>query len=259
MIQQSKIGKYIFISTIGLLYIPVLVLIFTSFNASRFGNAWNGFSLQWYQRLLHEPTIWSALLNSLFAAIFSSCAATILGTGAAFALYRYRSRLQKIHLWLIVSPLFIPDILMGMSLLLLFVFFQMKLSLFTVFLAHTTFSMSYVVMIVRARLDTLDTSIVEAALDLGASSWNSFRYITLPYCMPAILSSLLLAFTLSFDDFVITFFVVGPGATTLPVYVYSMMKFGSPPIINALSTLLFVFTGALTALSYRLAKENNIQ
>ncbi len=259
MIQRSKVGQITFWATIALLYIPVLILAIGSFNSSRFGGAWEGFSFQWYQRLLHEPTIWSALTNSLIAATTSSCAATLLGATAALALHRYKTTFQKAHMGLIIVPLFIPDILMGMSLLVLFVFLHIKLSLFTVFLAHTTFSISYVTMIVKSRLETLDNSVLEAAKDLGASSWNTFRYIIMPYIMPAILSGFLLAFTLSFDDFVITFFVVGPGATTLPVYVYSMMKFGSPPVINALSTILLAFTGILTISSYRLTKESMLR
>ncbi len=259
MIKRSRLCRSIFWSVIALLYIPIIVLAIMSFNASRFGGSWEGFSLEWYSRLFKEPAIWNALTNSLIAASTSSFVATLISTAAALSLYTYKSRLQNAHMGLIVVPLFIPDILMGMSLLVLFVFLNIKLSLFTVFLAHTTFSISYVTMIIKSRLETLDNSILEAAKDLGASSRQVFTHILLPYIMPSLVSGFLLAFTLSLDDFVITFFVVGPGATTLPIYVYSMMKFGSPPVINALSTVLLGFTGLMTLSSYHLTKDTAVR
>jgi spermidine/putrescine transport system permease protein len=151
-----------------------------------------------------------------------------------------------------------PDVLMGICLLSLFISLQIKLSLLTVFLAHTTFCISYVALIVRSRLDMLDPSIIEAGRDLGASSFQLFRKVIFPFLLPSIIAGALFAFTLSLDDFVITFFVVGPGATTLPVYVYSMMKFGSPPLINALSTILLAFTAVVTVLYYHLTEEVGI-
>lgn len=255
MVKKPKWSRFITYCVFALLYLPVAVLIVTSFNASRFGGSWGGFTLQWYIRLFHEPSIWHALINSLLVATYSSLTSTTLGLTAALALHRYRSYLQKAHLGLLLAPLVMPDILMGISLLFLFVSIHLKLSLLTVFLAHTTFSISYVAMIVRTRLETLDPSVIEAAKDLGATSMQVFWRVLLPMVMPAIIAGGLLAFTLSLDDFVITFFVVGPGATTLPVYVYSMMKFGSPPLINALSTLLLLFTAIVTIASAHLAEE----
>lgn len=253
--MKTKWSRYLTYAVFALLYLPVAVLVITSFNASRFGGGWGGFTLSWYARLFHEPSIWYALINSLIVATYSSLTATALGLTAALALYRYSSTLQKLHLGLILAPLVMPDILMGISLLLLFVSIGLKLSLLTVFLAHTTFSMSYVAMIVRTRLELMDRSVIEAAKDLGASSLQIFWKVLLPFLTPAIIAGGLLAFTLSLDDFVITFFVVGPGATTLPVYVYSMMKFGSPPLINALSTLLLCFTAIVTIIYTRLSDE----
>ena len=238
--MKTKWSRYFAYSIFALLYLPVVVLIITSFNASRFGGGWEGFTLSWYSKLFHEPSVWYALINSLIVATYSSLTSTVVGVTAALALYRYRSPLQKLHLGLLLAPLVMPDILMGISLLILFVSIHLKLSLLTVFLAHTTFSMSYVAMIVRTRLELMDRSIIEAAKDLGATSFQVFWKVLLPFLSPAIVAGGLLAFTLSLDDFVITFFVVGPGATSLPVYVYSMMKFGSPPLINALSTLLLL-------------------
>ncbi len=255
MVQKTKYSRYFSYGVLALLYLPVVVLVIASFNASRFGGSWGGFTLAWYRKLFHEPTVWHALINSLIVATYSSIASTVLGLTAALALYRYRTPLQKIHLTFVLAPLVMPDILMGISLLLLFVSIHLKLSLLTVFLAHTTFSMSYVAMLVRTRLEMMDTSVIEAAKDLGASSYQIFWRILLPFLAPAITAGGLLAFTLSLDDFVITFFVVGPGATTLPVYVYSMMKFGSPPLINALSTLLLFFTAIVTIAYAHLADE----
>ena len=248
-------SRYLTFAVLALLYLPVAVLIVTSFNASRFGGGWTGFTLSWYAKLFHEPSIWNALINSLIVATYSSLVSTTLGVTAALALYDHRSFLQKVHLGLLISPLVMPDILMGISLLLLFVSIHLKLSLLTVFIAHTTFSVSYVAMIVRTRMETIDQTIVEAARDLGATPGQTFWRVILPILMPAIVAGGLLAFTLSLDDFVITFFVVGPGATTLPVYVFSMMRFGSPPLINALSTLLLLFTAGVTIVYSRLAPE----
>jgi spermidine/putrescine transport system permease protein len=255
IMEKPKWSRYLTYGVFALLYLPVVVLIITSFNASRFGGSWGGFTVSWYTRLFHEPSIWHALINSLLVATYSSLTSTVLGLTAALALYRYRSPLQRMHLGLLLAPLVMPDILMGISLLFLFVSIHLKLSLLTVFLAHTTFSISYVAMIVRTRLETMDRTVIEAAKDLGATSFQVFWKVLLPILAPAIIAGGLLAFTLSLDDFVITFFVVGPGATTLPVYVYSMMKFGSPPLINALSTLLLLFTGIVTVVYARLADE----
>jgi spermidine/putrescine transport system permease protein len=252
---KPRLSRYLAYGVFGLLYLPVAVLVITSFNASRFGGGWGGFTWGWYARLFHEASIWHALINSLIVATYSSLVSTTLGLLAALALYRYRSTLQKAHLCLLLAPLVMPDILMGISLLILFVSIHLKLSLLTVFLAHTTFSLSYVAMIIRTRLETLDHSVIEAAKDLGATSMQVFWKVIFPILSPVILAGGLFAFTLSLDDFVITFFVVGPGATTLPVYVFSMMRFGSPPLINALSTLLLLFTGLVTVVYSRLADE----
>ena len=237
------------------LYLPIVVLIANSFNESRFGGVWTGFSLKWYEKLWNERAIWSALSNSLLIGALSTVVATVLGTLAALALYKYKSFLQKTHFGLIYIPLIIPDILMGVSLLLFFVSLKWSLGLFTVFIAHTTFCISYVAMLVRARLDNFDKALVEAAYDLGANAWEVFYRVMIPYLSPAILAGALLAFTLSIDDFVITFFIVGPGVTTLPIYVYSMIKFGSPPLINALSTVLIIVTFCIVWLSHHLSEK----
>jgi spermidine/putrescine transport system permease protein len=213
-----------------LLYLPVAILIIMSFNASRFGSSWDGFTLDWYRSLFHEPSLWHAFVNSFVVATYSSLCATSIGVMAALSLHRYKSFFQRMHLGLLVAPLVMPDVLMGICLLLLFISLHIKLSLMTVFLAHTTFSISYVTMIVRSRLEMLDTSVIEAARDLGATSYQVFKKVLFPFLLPGIVAGALLAFTLSLDDFVITFFVVGPGATTLPVYY--QCSFHSPPCFH---------------------------
>lgn len=237
------------------LYLPIIMLVISSFNDSRFGGVWTGFTLKWYARLWHEKAMWQALSNSLAIALSATLTSTLLGSLAAFALYRYKDFLQKVHYSLIYTPLVIPDILMGMSLLLFFVVITFKLSLFTVYIAHTTFCVSYVTMVLLAKLQNFDFAIVEAAQDLGANPWTVTRRILAPLLAPGIAAGALLAFTLSLDDFVITFFVAGQGSTTLPLYVYSMIKFGSTPIVNALSTIILLLTFIIVGIVHTLAKE----
>lgn len=224
------------------LYIPIVIMVVNSFNESRFGGAWTGFSFKWYEKLFHESGMWRALRNTLLIGISATALSSFLGTTAALSLYRFKTKWQKTHYGLVYAPLVIPDILMGISLLLFFVAVRFQLSLFTVFIAHTTFCISYVTMVILSRLQNFDYSIIEAAQDLGASNSYIIKRIWIPLLYPGILAGALLAFTLSIDDFVITFFVAGQGATTLPIYVYSMIKFGSTPVINALSTLLLLVT-----------------
>jgi spermidine/putrescine transport system permease protein len=255
--KRSPLPLYTTIATLVFFYLPILVLIINSFNASRFGGSWMGFTWHWYQRLMTEHQIWHALKNSLVIATSTTLASMVLGTLAAFALHRYHSRLQKIHYTLIYTPLVVPDILMGISLLLFFVAIQMPLGLFTIFIAHTSFCTSYVAIVVLARLQDFDFSIVEAAQDLGANGWTIVWRILLPLLAPGIAAGGLLAFTLSIDDFVITFFVAGPGATTLPIQIHSMIIRGSPPLINALSTILLVVTFVVVWLVQYLTKEEH--
>jgi spermidine/putrescine transport system permease protein len=238
------------------LYLPIAILILNSFNESRFGTDFTGFSLKWYQQLAKEPEMWKALKNSLIIGISATVASTFLGTAAALALHFYKSKLQKVHWGLIYFPLILPDILMGISLLLFFISVNLQLGLLTVFIAHTTFCVSYVAMVILARLQNFDYRLVEAAQDLGAGSWVVFRSVLLPFLTPGIIAGALLAFTLSIDDFVITFFVAGKGANTLPIYIYSLIKYGSTPIINALSFIMLTVTFIIVFFIQRLVQDD---
>jgi len=224
------------------LYLPIVILILSSFSESKFGGLTEGLTLKWYQKLLSEDELWEALGNSLIVGVSATFVSTLLGTLAAFALHRYKTNLQKVHYGLIYIPLFVPDILIGISLLLFFVAANIHLGLFSVFIAHTTFCISYVTMVMIGKLQNFDFTLVEAAEDLGASHKTVFRRILIPLLIPGLVASALLAFTLSIDDFVITYFVAGQGVATLPIYIYSMIKFGSTPVINALSVFILLLT-----------------
>ncbi len=253
--KRSRLPLVITAAVLFFFYLPIVILVVNSFNASRFGTGWRGFTLNWYARLLGEPEIWQAARNSLIIALAATLLSIVLGTMAAFALHRYgRSRLQRFHWLLIGAPLVVPEILMGISLLMAFVATEIRLGLGTIFAAHVTFCMSYVAMTVLARLQDFDEAVIEAAQDLGAGWGTTVRRILLPLIAPGIAAGGLLAFTLSIDDFVITFFVAGPGSTTLPLRIYSMIKYGSPPLINALSTLLLAVSISAVVLSRRLSR-----
>ncbi len=255
---RSRLCYALTLIVLVFLYFPIILLVINSFNESRFGGAWAGFSLKWYYKLLEEREMWEAFKNSMVVAVLSTLASTVLGTCAAFALYRYKTPFQKIHYGLIYTPLIIPDILMGISLLLYFFILNIKLGLLTITIAHTTFCMSYVTMVLLTKLQNFDYSLVEAAMDLGANGRMAFRKIILPLMAPGFYAAALLSFTLSIDDFVITFFVAGEGATTLPIYIYSMIKYGATPVINALSTLILIATFILIWLMRKLSKEEAI-
>ena len=235
---------------LAFLYLPIVMLTTNSFNLSRFGGTWEGFTLNWYALLIRDNDVWVAFFNSLVIATGATVASCLLGTTAAMALHKWDSRLQNVHYCLIYTPLVIPEILMGISLLLTFTAVGMNCGLHTILLAHTTFCVSYVTMTVLARLQDFDDSLIEAARDLGANAWVSFVKVQLPLLLPGIISGGLLAFTLSIDDFVITFFVAGPGSSTLPLKVYSMIKHSPKlPVINCLSTVMLLLTFVLVLAS----------
>jgi len=233
---------------------PVLVLAVFSFNHSRFSVQWTGFSLEWYRRLLERQDILAALRVSLTVGAVSTLVSTALGTLLALALARHRFRGRTTLEGLLYLPIVTPEIVMGISLLLLFATLRMGLGIPTIVVAHVAFSISFVAVVVRARLEGMDRALEEAALTLGADEVATFRRVTLPLLWPGILAGALLAFTMSIDDFVITFFVSGPGSTTLPVLIYSMARRTIEPTINAVSTVIVVVTTVLIFFFDRLTR-----
>ena len=256
MRSRAFFSRMVWIGVLLFIYSPLVVLVVSSFNASRFSGAWEGFTVRWYQRLFQDRDLARALGNTVVVACVSVVVSTVLGTLAGVVLSRYRTRLQSIHRVLVLLPLVMPDILMGISLLLLFVSLGVRLSLLTVIIGHITFCVSYVAGTVQSRMATFDTHVVEAARDLGATGWRLVVMVYLPLLWPAVLSGALLSLTLSLDDFVITFFTAGPGSSTLPIQIYSMIKFGTPPVINALSTIFVMLTFGLVFLYQRLGKRS---
>jgi spermidine/putrescine transport system permease protein len=224
------------------LYLPIAVLIVFSFNTSRVNVTWQGFTLSWYAKLFQDAEIAGAVKNSLLVAAISTPVSVILGTLAAFSVHRLRFRGRRLLEAGLYIPIVLPEIIMGISLLGLFTAFHITLSLTTVIIAHITFSAPFVFVVVRARLHDLSHTLERAAMDLGADEWLTFWWVTFPLVSPGVLSGTLLAFTLSLDDLIITFFTAGAGATTLPMQIHSRVRFGVSPEINALSTIFLVVT-----------------
>jgi spermidine/putrescine transport system permease protein len=244
------------------LYAPIVVLVIFSFNDSRYPGAWHGWTLRWYRQLLEAQSveardIWRATRNTLSVAFCATAISMVFGTMAAWAMHRFKTRLQSAHQMLVYAPLVVPDILMGISLLMLFVNMSVNLGLTTIIIAHTTFCISYVALVVLGRLQDFDHTLVDAARDLGANGFSVCWRILLPLLGPGIAAGGLLAFTLSVDDFVITFFTAGPGSTTLPVQVYSMMRHGTPTLINALSVIFIIITFSVVIFSQRILQKRD--
>lgn len=232
------------------LYIPMLILIIYSFNGGRLVTVWAGFSTKWYGELLQNDAFLDAALVTLKVAVISSTIAAVLGTMAAYVLVRGGRFLGRtLFSGMVYAPLVMPEVITGLSLLLLFIGIGLDRGVLTIVLAHTTFSMCYVSVVVSSRLMTFDRSLEEAALDLGATPFETFRLVTLPIIAPAVISGWLLAFTLSLDDLVIASFTSGPSSTTLPIKIYSAVRLGVSPEINALSTIMIaiVTVGVIAA------------
>ncbi len=240
------------------LYLPILILIVFSFNESRLVTVWGGFSVRWYIALFRNGPLMEAAWVTLRIAFVSAALATILGTMAALALTRYGRFLGRTAFTgMVYAPMVMPEVITGLSLLLFFVAIDMDRGFWTITLAHTTLTMCFVTVVVQARLVTFDRSLEEAAMDLGAPPLRTFLSVTLPLIGPSILAGFLLAFTLSLDDLVIASFNTGPGATTLPIRIYSAVRLGLSPEINALSAILIAIVAigvtAATLLSKRAA------
>jgi len=234
------------------LHLPLLILGAFSFNASRF-TVWEGFSLRWYRAVVSDPNLAEAAFNSIVIAVVSTFLSTVVGTACAYGFWKRRDRMLSGALYL---SLVTPEIVKGVSLLAFFQwafrYLHFQLGLHTVILAHVAFSIAYVVIVVAARLRTLDGSLEEAAMDLGATEWGAFRLITLPALLPAIAAAAMLALTVSFDDYVITSMVAGVDSETLPMWIYATARRGANPVINAISVLIVVFFGSLVLVSERL-------
>lgn len=240
-----KPGKFAFTMILIVLlffYIPIFIVVLFSFNSSK-SPVWTGFSLKWYEKLFTSSAhIWRTFMNSIIVGIGSSFVGVILGTFGAVAMYMGAKKFKKLMWTTTYIPFIIPDIIIGVSLLIFFTTIHLRLSLLTIFIAHVTFSIPYTMMIILTRLQDFDKSIIEAAYDLGATRPIALWKVIIPIALPGIVAAFFMAFTLSIDDFIITFFVAGPSSTTLPLQIFSMVRFGISPVINAISTLLLVGT-----------------
>ncbi len=240
----------------ALLYLPIVTLMAFSFNESKLNAVWTGFTFKWYESLLQNESVLEAARNSFSVALVSTAVSVVIGALAALGLYRYKFRGKGLLDAVLTIPIIIPEIVMGISLLAFFSIVRLPLGRLTLIVAHVTFSVAYVVAVVKARLDGYDKSVEEAAADLGATPLKVFFNVTLPVIMPGVVAGAFLAFTLSLDDVVISFFVAGPQSTTLPLKVFSMVKFGVTPEINALSTIIMFVTLSAVGLSSVLRKVN---
>ena len=256
--KSSRLPAIVFALVIVFLYVPILFLVVNSFNEARFSSTWTGFTLKWYAALFdpRNRDLWEATQRTLLIAISSSAVSMVLGTLSACALHWYRTKLQRLNYGMIYLPIIIPDLLMGISLLLFFVALGVTLGTMTILIAHITFCASFVTVVVLGRLQGFDESVIAAARDLGATRWVAIRRVILPLLAPGIVAGGLLSFTLSVDDYVITFFVTGPGSTTLPLKIYSMVKHSTElPLINAISTIFLVVTFLIVWWSQKLTQD----
>ncbi|MGF6907507.1 ABC transporter permease [Fusobacterium sp. PH5-44] len=253
--NKRKTSLVIFVLTMIFFYLPLMVLFVYSFNAGK-TMEWKGFSFVWYKELfMYSDKIWISFRYSILIALVSGLISTIIGTLGAIAIQWHNFKLKKILTTVSYLPLVIPELIMGVSLLIMFATIKFKLGLTTIFIAHTTFNIPYVLLIIMSRLEEFDYSVIEAAYDLGATEMQTLFKITIPALFPGIISGFLIAVTLSFDDFVATFFVSGPGSSTLPLRIFSMVRLGVNPAINALSVLLIGISIILTFSTKKIQKD----
>ncbi len=237
------------------LYLPIIVLIVNSFNANKFGMKWGGFTTKWYETLVNNDSLMQAAWHSLNVAVFSATAATIIGSLTAVALFRYSFKGKGSVNGMLFVVMMSPDIVMAISLLALFLVLGAQLGFFTLLIAHITFCLPFVVVTVYSRLNGFDVKMLEAAKDLGASEWVILKQIILPLAKPAVAVGWLLSFTLSLDDVIISSFVTGPTYEILPLKIYSMVKVGISPEVNALATVMLIVSLVLVVISQLLARE----
>jgi spermidine/putrescine transport system permease protein len=240
---RFSFSRLVFILTFIFLFLPLGVLMLYSFNGAK-GMNWAGFSLRWYGELFsfHSRDLWRAFGHSVIIALTSATTATVIGTFGAIGVNWYRFRLRNYVQIISFLPMILPEIIIGVSLLVFFTGIGMQIGLLNIYIAHTTFNLPFVFLMVMARLDEFDFSIIEAARDLGAGEGQILVRVTVPICMPGIISGFLTAVTISLEDFVITYFVGGPGSSTLPVFIYSAIRYGVSPVINALSVVMILGT-----------------
>jgi spermidine/putrescine transport system permease protein len=249
---RKALGTYTAL-LLAALYLPIGALVAFSFNESRHPTAWTGFTLEWYRKAFGDARLLGELGNTLTLAAASTALSTVLGTLAALAA-RASFRGKKLYATLVTLPVLVPDIVLAIALLSLFRALGVPLSLGTAVVGHATFNLAYVALVVSARLEGLDRSVELAAQDLGATPWGAFWKVTFPAVAPGILAGAILAFTLSFDDFVVTYFTTGPGGATLPVRIYSMVRFGVTPEMNAVAAAILAVSFALIALALRISR-----
>ncbi len=248
--------RFSFMSLVYLfLYLPIIVLIANSFNENKFGIKWGGFTTKWYHALMNNASLMQAAWHSINVAVFSATAATLIGSLTAVALFRYQFKGKKVVSGMLFVVMMSPDIVMAISLLALFLVMGAKLGFFTLLIAHITFCLPFVVVTVYTRLNGFDVKMLEAAKDLGAGEWVILKKIILPLAKPAVAAGWLLSFTLSLDDVIISSFVTGPTYEILPLKIYSMVKVGISPEVNALATVMLVVSLVLVVASQLLARE----
>ncbi|MDN3679167.1 spermidine/putrescine ABC transporter permease PotC [Vibrio tapetis subsp. quintayensis] len=253
---MGKSAKFGFMGLVyAFLYLPIIVLIANSFNANKFGMKWGGFTFKWYESLVNNDSLMQAAWHSITVAVFSATAATVIGSLTAVALFRYRFKGKGLVNGLLFIVMMSPDIVMAISLLALFLVVGFELGFLTLFFAHITFCLPFVVVTVYSRLNGFDVKMLEAAKDLGASEWVILKQILLPLAKPAVAAGWLLSFTLSLDDVIISSFVTGPTYEILPLKIYSMVKVGISPEVNALATIMLIVSLVLVVISQLLARE----
>ncbi len=253
---MGRTAKFSFMALVyAFLYLPIIVLIVNSFNANKFGMKWGGFTTKWYSALTSNDSLMQAAWHSLNVAVFSATAATIIGSLTAVALFRYQFKGKNVVNGMLFVVMMSPDIVMAISLLALFLVMGFQLGFLTLLIAHITFCLPFVVVTVYSRLNGFDVKMLEAAKDLGASEWTILKQIILPLAKPAVAAGWLLSFTLSLDDVIISSFVTGPTYEILPLKIYSMVKVGISPEVNALATVMLIVSLVLVVISQLLAKE----
>ena len=258
MKNRTKLPNIYLGVMIALMYLPILLVIVYSFNESKISSVWDGFSLRWYKELFRDSAMFEALMNSIFLAFVSSFLAAIIGAFGAVGMAKVEYKSKGIVEYVSQLPMMIPEIVLGMVFLTYFSLLNLPFGMLTLIIAHTAFCIPYVYMQVKARLVGLSPSYVEAAKDLGASELRAFFDITLPLILPAILSGMLLSFAMSFDDVIISVFVTGVDVNTLPIKVYSQIKTGVTPKINALCTLMFIATVLVLIISNFVGKKGKV-